>query len=188
MKDQNAMAVELKGAARLVGQGRVMFERPLSVTPETLWEFIATKKGLAQWFMPTAHEVSAGGRFDFEDGWAGTVAEYVRPRRIVFTPDGAVNAFLRFDVHGGAGGCLFRLTDQLEATTDAARLLPEAPEHTAFQPGGPGIHWSGILAGYHGFADGLVDIVSGVAAAPFDYDAVCRAYAELLSAWHGKRP
>lgn len=178
----------LSGAARLVDKNTVTFERVLPASPEALWDLIATKNGMARWFMPTTDEVMAGERFDFQGGWGGTVAEYVRPRHVVFTPDGAEDAFLRFDIEADGDGCVFRLTDRMGSAVDAAKLFPDAPDYDKFQPGGPGTHWSGVLAGYHGFVDALEQQVTGTTAKPFDYDAACRAYMRILSAWHGERP
>ena len=148
----------------------LVFERVLPVSPNRAWQAIATRDGLSHWFMSTDSEIVEDGRFSFKDGWDGVITKVAEPEYIVFTPDDTKTAFLRFEIQANSEGCLFRLIDRMDDRIDAAAQFPASPNYDKHQPGGPGTHWSGIIAGYHGFADALVT----------DYEALCRLYMARL--------
>ena len=176
--------VDLKNAPRRLDKHTVVWEREFSQPLETVWELISTRAGLSQWFMATAHEIEAGGKFAFEGGWDGTISELQPGQHILFTPKNATTAFLRFEISEIRGGCLFKLIDRMGPDQDAGELMPEAPTDMKYQPGGPGTHWSGVLAGYHGFIDELEGVLAGKSL-DIDYDQLCRQYMQLLDEWVG---
>jgi uncharacterized protein YndB with AHSA1/START domain len=173
---------DLENAAQLVGRRTVVFRRCLPVTPERLWTAISTRSGLSHWFMPTPYEVVPGGRFSFKGGWEGVITEVHALQRIQFTPDGTEDAFLRFEVSAAECGSVFKLIDRMARELDAAVTLPDAAQDTVYQPGGPGTHWSGILAGYHHGVDALEGYLTGSAPA-HDYEQLCEQYVALLDGW-----
>lgn len=169
---------------RLLDRRTLMWERDIAVDADTLWQAIATRDGLAHWFMPTHTEIEEGGRFAFTGGWDGTVTRVVPGRLVEFTPDAAEGAILRFELEATDTGCRFRLKDTMAPDVDASALFGDdtAAAHK-HQPGGPGTHWSGVAAGYHGFVDALVAHLRGTAVS-FDDEALARTYVDLLDGWH----
>ena len=169
---------------RLLDRRTLTWERDLTVDADTLWQAIATRDGLAHWFMPTDTEIEEGGRFSFTGGWDGTVTRVEPGRLVEFTPDAAEGASLRFELEETDAGFRFRLTDTMAPDADASALFgDDTAAVQKHQPGGPGTHWSGVAAGYHGFVDALVAHLAGTEAT-FDYDAMARTYVDLLDRWH----
>jgi uncharacterized protein YndB with AHSA1/START domain len=174
----------IENIARLLDKNTLLLERHFPVTPERLWEAVATREGLSHWFMPTSTKIEQGGRFSFAGGWEGTVTLFDPPRRIQFTPDESSEAYLRFEIEPTPSGCLFRLIDRMGPAADAAKLFgPGTPGHRIYQPGGIGTHWSGIVSGYHGFVDALESYVSGKTISTDD-DDLSRRYVPVLDEWH----
>jgi uncharacterized protein YndB with AHSA1/START domain len=174
----------IENVARLLKKNTLLLERRFSVAPERLWEAVATREGLSRWFMPTPFEIEQGGRFSFEGGWEGTVTLVDPSRRIQFTPDESNEAYLRFEIERASGGCLFRLIDKMGPAADVAKIFgADAPKDLAYQPGGIGTHWSGVVSGYHRFVDALEAHVLGKAIAPDDGD-LSRRYMTVLDEWH----
>jgi len=133
--------------------------------------------------MPTAYEIREGARFSFGGGWDGTVTKVSSPNCIQFTPDDSGSAFLRFEIDNSESGCVFRLIDRMASDRSAEKMFPDEPIYRTYQPGGIGTHWSGVIAGYHGFVDQLEQYVAGKKA-NFDYDRMCKDYTVLLDKWH----
>lgn len=174
----------IDNVARLLERNTLLLERHFAVSPERLWQAVATREGLGHWFMPTPHEIEEGGRFAFEGGWEGTVTRVDPPQCIEFTPDESPEAYLRFEIEPAAGGSLFRLIDKMGPAADAAKLFgADTPKHLVYQPGGVGTHWSGVVSGYHGFVDALEAHLSG-RAVPRDDDDLSRRYMAVLDEWH----
>lgn len=173
-----------ENVARLLTKNTLVLERHFPVSPERLWEAIATREGLSHWFMPTPFEIEPGGRFSFEGGWAGTVTGFDPPRSIQFTPDDSEEAWLRFEIEPSAEGSLFRLVDKMGAAVEALEIFgADAPKHLVYQPGGVGTHWSGVISGYHGFVDALESHLTG-REIPIDDDELAERYVALLAEWH----
>ena len=175
---------EIVNAGRFLSDNKMVWERRLSAPPERLWDAISTKDGLRRWFMPTRYEIAVNGRFSFDGGWEGTVSAARPFAHIQFDKDGGSGAFLRFEMQAGNGTCFFALTDRMGDSVDANNW-PDAPAHRRYQPGGPGTHWSGVAAGYHGFVDALEEHLSGGAVSS-DYDEMCKGYRRILDARFGR--
>jgi hypothetical protein len=47
------------------------------------------------------------------------------------------------------------------ANQDESKIFPDEVKHKTYQPGSPSTHWSGIIAGYHGFVDKLEGFITG---------------------------
>ena len=173
-----------ENVARMLDSRTLVWERHFDVEPERLWQAVATREGLAHWFMPTDVEIEQGGRFSFGGGWEGTVSVVDPPRRIVFTPDESDDAFLEFRIEPTATGCRFTLTDRMGANVSAREQFDErTPEHEIYQPGGRGTHWSGVASGYHGFVDALETHIAG-REVPYDHEAGSRFYMKVLESLH----
>jgi uncharacterized protein YndB with AHSA1/START domain len=158
----------------------IVWRRQLAVEPERLWSAIATKQGLALWFMPSVFEIEEGGRFAFEGGWEGSISESSPFRHIQFDVDGGGGGHLRFEIEPNDGGCLFSLIDRMGEGADSKDIFgPDAAAYRVNQPGGPGTHWSGVAAGYHGFVDSLEGYITGIEIES-DYEEMCRNYQHVL--------
>jgi hypothetical protein len=108
-------------------------------------------------------------------------------RRVQFDVDGDSGAFLRFEMKAANGVSFFALTDRMGDGVDAGKWK-DAPAHRRHQPGGPGTHWSGVAAGYHGFVDALEEHLAGGPSGgrvASDYDELCKAYQRVLDARFG---
>ena len=169
---------KVDNVGRFLNDNKMIWKRRFPVDPERLWETIATKDGLSHWFMPTAFEIEDGGRFSFEGGWEGTVSETGPSHHIQFDVDGDSGGYLRFEIEAIDGGSSFSLIDRMDDEIDMKRW-PEEPAHRTYQPGGPGKHWSGVAAGYHGFLDSLEDYITGGKVSS-DYDEMCKEYMKVL--------
>ena len=174
---------EVVNVGRFLSDNKMVWERRLPVPPEPLWDALSTRDGLGRWFMPTRYEIAVNGRFAFDGGWEGTVSEASPFQHVQFDADGGGGACLRFEMAAGNGVCFFALIDRMGAGVDADNW-PDAPVHRRYQPGGPGTHWSGVAAGYHGFVDALEEHLAGGTVAS-DYDDLCKAYRRVLEARFG---
>jgi len=171
---------QVENVGIFLNDNKMMWKRQFSVEPGRLWDAIATKEGLSHWFMPTDFEVEEGGRFSFKNGWDGTVSEVEPLDHIQFDADGDSNGYLRFELEAKDDGCVFSLTDRMGEGADPKKIFgPDTPVHRIYQPGGPGTHWSGVTAGYHGFVDSLEGHVTGNKI-EFDYEEMCKTYQRVL--------
>ena len=80
--------------------------------------------------------------------------------------------YLHFEIEANEGGSSFSLIDRMGEANET-KSWPDAPNHRTYQPGGPGTHWSGVAAGYHGFKDSLEDYITGGKVSS-DYDEMCK--------------
>jgi hypothetical protein len=72
------------------------------------------------------------------------------------------------------------------AGADAKEKFPSTtPADRLYQPGGPGTHWSGVAAGYHGFVDSLEGHITGTKT-DSNYDDMCRTYQTVLDDYFGR--
>ena len=184
---------EVANVGRFLSDNKMVWERQFSAHPERIWDAISTRDGLRRWFMPTRYEIAVNGRFSFDGGWEGTVSEVSPLHRVQFDVDGDSGAFLRFEMKAANGVSFFALTDRMGDGVDAGKWK-DAPAHRRYQPGGPGTHWSGVAAGYHGFVDALEEHLSGGRVSgskvsggrvSSDYDELCKAYQRVLDARFG---
>jgi uncharacterized protein YndB with AHSA1/START domain len=174
----------IENVAQVVDKNIIVLERHFPIPPERLWQSVATREGLSHWFMSTPQQIEQGGRFSFKGGWQGTVTLLDPPRHIQFTPDASAEAYLRFEIKAESGGCLFRLIDKMGPAADARTIFSvRAPKNMVYQPGGIGTHWSGIIAGHHGFVDSLDAYISG-RSIPCDMEDLRTRYMAVLDQWH----
>lgn len=164
---------------KFLNDNKIVWKRRIPIEPERLWDAIATREGLSHWFMPTAYEIEEGGRFSFEGGWEGTVSEAKPFRHIQFDADGENGGYLRFEIETVEDGSSVSLIDRMGDGQDTQKWA-DGPAHLSYQPGGPGTHWSGVAAGYHGFLDSLEDYITGGKVSS-DYDEMCKIYQTVLN-------
>lgn len=146
----------MDGEAHFSAENTISFERQLPCTVTEAWQAVTDPESLGVWFIETRMDFRDGGRFEFIGAWRGRVADIVPERSVGYVADeGGVT---RFEVFARAGGSGVRMTDRV----GPAELPPEdhAPPGS-FQPGGPGTHWAGVIAGWHGFMDALVRYLGG---------------------------
>ncbi len=153
----------------------VLFERTFEAPVERVWHMLSEPEEMARWFMPTTLEPRVGGRFSCEGGWDGTISTWEPGRCFQFDAD--EGGITRFAIEPDGTGTRFTLTDRLppdiSLTTEGA-TWQDMPVG-ARQPGGPGTHWPGVLAGWHGFVDALACHLEG-RDCPFDYPAMVEQY------------
>ena len=86
----------------------------------------------------------------------------------------------KFEVETRPSGVLFRLTDQMGPGVDPLKLFDnDTPKSQLYRPGGLGTHWSGVVAGYHGFVDALDSYLTG-RERPTDHDVMAKRYSPVL--------
>lgn len=153
----------------------ILFERAVAVPREKIWAALTQKQALGQWFMESEIELKVNGKFSFQGGWDGWVAA-LRPLEYIQF-NSSKEAFSRFEIHPGSGqqGHVVRIIDRM-----GAEVTMTGPTDIAgLQPGGPGTHWVGVLAGWHDFADALAAYLKGEK--PQDrYEALCGFYKDFL--------
>ena len=133
----------------------VSFKRSFESSPEEVWRAISSKEGLDQWFMVTELEPHEGGKFSFQDGWNGWIGEWQEGKRIQF--NSAENAWTIFQIYPTSNVTIFTLFDRLKPDY----LAGDQADPMNFQPGGPGTHTAGLLAGWHDFVDALESHLKG---------------------------
>ena len=163
---------KVDNVGRFLNDNKMVWKRRFPVEPEHLWDAIATKEGLSYWFMPASYEIEEGGGFSFGGSWEGTIWEARPFHQIQFVVDGHSGEYLRFEIEANEGGSSFSLIDRMGEANET-KSWPDAPNHRTYQPGGPGTHWSGVAAGYHGSKDSLEDYITGGKVSS-DYDEMCK--------------
>ena len=161
--------------ARIEGR-TIRFSRTVHTDLETAWRAVGTKEGLDRWFMVIAADPVEGAPYSFRSGWDGVVGEVNAPHAIQF--NAGEDGFTRFELRDlGSGEIEFALIDQMSAGE-----LPSGTSNPVGleQPGGPGTHWVGLVAGWHGFADRFVAVLDG-SSIDFDHDDMIEVYAPLVA-------
>lgn len=127
--------------------------------------------------MVTELELQEDGRYSFEGGWDGWISDIDAPHHIQFnSPNGGST---RFEIERDGAGSRLALIDRLPSDF-LCPLTDESDELVIHQPGGPGTHWTGVAAGWHGFVDYLE---CHLGARPYESDdrAMCLQYDTYLS-------
>lgn len=154
------------------------FERHLPVDVDTVWRAVSEPSQLRHWFMETEWEPRVGGRFAFKDGWGGTIGVWEPKRTIQFDAD--AGGVTRFELAPVEEESLFAIVDRLSPTQLVPQHVVEVSEEIACrQPGGPGTHWVGLAAGWHGFVDALEGLF-GNGRELYSYATISIIYERLL--------
>ena len=167
-------------AGVLVDDNTVVFRRQLSVSREDAWPFISQPQYLAKWHIPTEWDFREGGRFEFKNAWQGYI-EVLRPGWLIkFKAD--AGGFTSFEFAVSEYMTEFVLTDYMgPEVVVPEHVLSESDSIAGQQPGGPGTHWHGVLAGWHCGIDALQALLAG-SAVELPYDRHTAIYDVLLHA------
>ncbi len=164
---------------QIIDDRTLSWSRPVTATPARLWRALTDEAEMAIWFMESRLDLREGGeaRFHLADPFGGTITR-LEPERLleVEYDTGAGDGFIRFEIEPGR----VRLTERMQSgeTPEPDWGLP-----TGAQPGGPGTHWAGVAAGWHGCVDALVAHLEGrPLPSPEDYEALTADYADWLRA------
>ncbi len=140
--------------ARLIDRTTIAFQRPIAAEPERVWEAVSTAEGISSWFTPTTLDACLGGRFSFEGAWDGVVSIYDPPSAIEFLADAGGRT--RFEIVPADSGILLTLVDVMAPGLEVpAHVFENEGAASAHQPGGPGTHWAGLIAGWHQHLDAM---------------------------------
>lgn len=153
-----------------VDRNTIAFERKFPDTPERIWSAITVKSELDQWFMETQLDLRVGGAFSFKKGWDGWISDLKNHRYAQF--NSSDESFTRFEIEPDGEGTLFHLIDRLRndvvVEVGSRKDVPiedsDAEQMRRIecnQPGGAGTHWTGVVAGWHGFVDSLEGYLTG---------------------------
>lgn len=166
----------MDGEARFLGTDTLTMERRAPASVERAWQAVTSPAALGVWFIEADVDFREGGRFEFRKAWGGRVTG-IEPGRVVTYAADAGGA-TTFELAEAADGVRIVLTDRM-----GPREHPPSGHSAldAFQPGGPGSHWAGVVAGWHGFMNALVRYLGGDAPAT-DNDALTAHYADRLRA------
>ena len=154
----------------VVDRNTIAFERRFPDKLERVWSAITVKDEIDHWFMKTELDLRVGGAFSFEKGWDGWISELENQCYVQF--NSSHESFTRFEIELDVDGTLFHLIDKLpddfvmevgcrqdspieDSDTEKMRLVGYN------QPGGPGTHWTGVVAGWHAFVDSLESYLTG---------------------------
>lgn len=129
----------------------VQFKRSFPITKEALWKAISAEESLSQWFMETDMEPRQDGRYSFKEGWDGWIATWKEGQCIQFNSSN--DSWTRFEIIESGEHVVFQLTDRLKSDL----VFEDQSLSMNIQPGGPGTHSLGLLAGWHDFVDALDD-------------------------------
>lgn len=172
-------------AGVLTDDNTVVFRRQLSVNREHAWPFISQLEKLAKWHIPTEWDFQEGGRFEFKNAWGGHI-EVLQPGWLIkFRAD--EGGFTSFEFAVSEYGTEFVLTDYMGPEVVVPQEVMHEPDSVQRQqPGGPGTHWHGVLAGWHCGTDAFQALVAG-SAVDLPYDRFSALYQVLLHARYNKR-
>ncbi len=169
--------------ARFIDAHTLQISRELESPLSVVWSAVSTSRGISQWFTKTEMRSEAGARFVFEGAYAGHIARFEPMRQIVFAAD-------------DGGTTEFELTDCNFKTTLLLRdvLRPDfaCPIHvleregpiSAHQPGGPGTHWAGIVAGWHSAMDALECYVSKCNPYDLEHQELVKLYDTMITHYY----
>ena len=146
----------MEGEARFLGANVMTMERRASCAADAAWTAVTDPRALGVWFIGADVELTEGGRFEFREAWGGRVTGIEAPRTVTYVAD--AGGTTTFDITETGDGVQITLTDSM-----GLRERPPSgySEESAVQPGGPGSHWAGVVAGWHGFMDALVRYLGG---------------------------
>lgn len=158
-----------------VDQHTILFERQLEADIQQVWTAVSQKQELDQWFMPTKLDLRENGKFSLEGGWDGWLSDINPPHHLQF--NSTPISYTRFELAAAGSGTHFSLIDRLPPD----ELAPASASDglAVNQPGGPGTHWTGVVAGWHCFVNSLESYLAGVADTT-DYAKMCQQYDSFL--------
>ena len=119
----------------------------------------------------------------YAGGWDGWVSALEKPRFVQY--QSSDRSFTRFEMEPSGGGTDFALIDRLRP--DFAPTGDPSEPLMWHQAGGPGTHWTGVVAGWHSFVDALErHLVGRVHTIPFE--TLLKQYDALLTERYARVP
>ena len=166
--------------AVFAGSSTVRFVRLLPCGVERGWELISDPELLGQWHIPTKMECKVGGRFEFEEAWGGRIGAMESKCLIRFDADaGGTTTFKLTPDHDGLQ---FLLEDTMAPDLEVPQHVVSTVDRShSLQPGGPGTHWPGVIAGWHYAADAIETLAGGKGGSQ-DFDKLADIYSYLIQA------
>lgn len=163
----------IKDVCTVIDDRTLQWARQIDAPVETIWHSLTDEAELAQWLMPSELDLRVGGKalYNLPDSFGGTISR-LEPPHVLEVDQG--DGFIRFE----AGPDQVAFVDRMLA----GEVPPEAVDDVSgYQPGGPGTHWAGVAAGWHGFLDALNAHVSGASLPSMAaHEALVKQYAEWM--------
>ena len=180
--DGDALGEFCSSSAVLLSANQLRFERRLRCTSARAWQLISDPSALSEWHAPTRIELRLGGRFEFVDAWGGHIGALLPGRLIRLDADaGGVSEF-KLEPEGD--GVRFTLEDAMGTDLVIPDALIGAGQTVqSEQPGGPGTHWAGVIAGWHSGVD-KVQRLSGMKPPMHGYGVLVNVYRKLIAEYH----
>jgi uncharacterized protein YndB with AHSA1/START domain len=145
--------------ARFIDHWTIEFVRTYPHPIERVWKAITDPAEVAIWFIPpTVWEPTPGGRYQFEEGFAGVVQALEPMRTIRFgpKPDGGpwpgAGSYFQFELQAVAGGTLLRFVQHAD---------PDSPDPGELREGLASPGRPGALAGWHHAFEELGELLDG---------------------------
>ena len=166
----------------LLDKSTLKFTRKLRVDLPTAWKFISVAEELSTWMFETKLELRVGGRFEFPT-WGGVIEKLEHLNCIRFRAD--EGGYSEFQIESaGPQQTAARVIDYLPGHLEVpGHVKSELDEIGSSQPGGPGTHWAGVLAGWHSGSDSL-EAYARNEQPRAKYGPLVRVYSDLVAAFH----
>jgi len=166
--------------ARFIDHWTVEFVRTYPHPIERVWRAVTDPAEVGIWFIPpTVWEPKPGGRYQFEEGFAGVV-QAVEPLRLIRfgpRPNGGPwpgdDSYFQYELEPVAGGTRLRFVQH--ADPDVAD--PDERRKNFHSPGRPG-----SLAGWHNAFEELDELLDGV---PIGSRLPPTRLTEVFDSWAG---
>ncbi len=183
-EDWNELMQYARNCCVLLNASTLAFTRNLRVDLPTAWKFISVAEELSTWMFDTKLELRVGGRFEFPT-WGGVIEKLENFSCIRFRAD--EGGYSEFQIESaGQQQTLARIIDYLPDHLEVpGHVKTELDEIGSQQPGGPGTHWAGVLAGWHSGSDSL-EAYARDEQPKARYGPLVRMYSDLVVAFHEK--
>ena len=171
-----------RDCAVLLDVNTVRYKRRLRIDKEHAWKWLVTPELLAKWHIPTEMDFRVGGSFEFKNAWNGVIGEIDEGSRIRFDAD--EGGYSVFSLVEKAEGVFFELIDYMAPNLVVpSHVRTDGDSAENHQPGGPGTHWRGVLAGWHYGSNVLRNSVVGTTYAA-EFAKLEGIYSRLLRSFH----
>lgn len=180
--DWGELTQHARNCCVLLDRSTMEFTRTLQTALPTAWKFITEAEELSAWMFETKLELRVGGRFEFPT-WGGSIGKLEASSCIRFVAD--EGGYSEFQIEPlGQHQTLARIIDYLPAHLEVPQHVKnESDKRISAQPGGPGTHWAGVLAGWHNGSDSL-EAHARNEQPRTKYGPLALMYSDLLDARH----
>ena len=170
----------------LLDRSTIVFTRRLKLDLASAWHLVSDAKELSTWMFETKLELRVGGPFQFPT-WGGVIGKLEKLRCLRFVAD--EGGYSEFQIESiSTNETLVKVVDFLPPHLEVPKdVIDQVDSEGSAQPGGPGTHWPGVLAGWHSGTDSLEAYAHGIET-DSKYVPLMRLYAQLLNAYHARNP